>query len=162
MTASSSSTSSSSYPVVSPDEALAELLRGLAPQVLAVLARRYARFDAAEDAVQEALLAASLQWPAEGVPANPRAWLVTVATRRLTDELTRRQEHFASAGFGDLSEQRRTAARGERLPYIVVLVDRTLVGQRLNRPLAQIGAVSKPVDFLFFLGSLRQTIVDLV
>ncbi|MET7394492.1 DUF6596 domain-containing protein [Dactylosporangium sp. NPDC005572] len=61
-------------------------LRALAPQVLGTLIRRYGRFDACEDAVQEALLAAALQWPAEGVPANPRGWLITVAVRRLTDQ----------------------------------------------------------------------------
>ncbi|HTN23370.1 MAG TPA: sigma-70 family RNA polymerase sigma factor [Solirubrobacteraceae bacterium] len=61
------------------------LLRRLAPEVLAVLLRRHSQFDACEDAVQEALLAAALQWPAEGVPEHPRAWLITVASRRLTD-----------------------------------------------------------------------------
>jgi RNA polymerase sigma factor (sigma-70 family) len=64
---------------------VAEVLRPLVPQVLGVLVRRYGQFDACEDAVQEALLAASEQWPSEGVPDNPRSWLVTVATRRLTD-----------------------------------------------------------------------------
>jgi RNA polymerase sigma factor (sigma-70 family) len=64
---------------------VAEVLRPLVPQVLGVLVRRYGQFDACEDAVQEALLAASEQWPAEGVPDSPRSWLVTVATRRLTD-----------------------------------------------------------------------------
>jgi RNA polymerase sigma factor (sigma-70 family) len=63
------------------------LLRELAPQVLGPLVRRHGRFDACEDAVQEALLAAAVQWPRDGVPDNPRAWLLTVATRRLTDEL---------------------------------------------------------------------------
>jgi RNA polymerase sigma factor (sigma-70 family) len=63
-----------------------DLLRDLAPQVLGVLARRYGQFDAAEDAVQEALLAAALQWPGEGVPDNPRSWLIAVAGRRLVDE----------------------------------------------------------------------------
>jgi RNA polymerase sigma factor (sigma-70 family) len=63
-----------------------DLLRRLAPQVLGVLVRRHGRFDACEDAVQEALLAASVQWPSGGVPDNPYAWLITVATRRLTDE----------------------------------------------------------------------------
>jgi RNA polymerase sigma factor (sigma-70 family) len=53
--------------------------------------RRYGHFDTAEDAVQEALLAASTQWPAEGIPANPRGWLVTVASRRLTDLLRSEQ-----------------------------------------------------------------------
>jgi RNA polymerase sigma factor (sigma-70 family) len=62
------------------------LLRELAPQVIGVLARRYGQFDAAEDAVQEALLAAATQWPAAGVPDNPRSWLITVAGRRLVDE----------------------------------------------------------------------------
>ncbi|MBE1502086.1 RNA polymerase sigma factor (sigma-70 family) [Amycolatopsis lexingtonensis] len=64
---------------------VAEVLRPLVPQVLGALVRRYGQFDACEDAVQEALLAASEQWPAEGVPDNPRSWLITVATRRLTD-----------------------------------------------------------------------------
>jgi RNA polymerase sigma factor (sigma-70 family) len=67
------------------------LLRTLAPQVLGALVRRYGHFDTAEDAVQEALLAAALQWPREGVPDNPRGWLVTVASRRLTDLLRAEQ-----------------------------------------------------------------------
>jgi RNA polymerase sigma factor (sigma-70 family) len=67
------------------------LLRELAPQVLGALVRRYGHFDTAEDAVQEALLAGVTQWPAEGVPDNPRAWLITVASRRLTDLLRSEQ-----------------------------------------------------------------------
>ncbi|WP_218041440.1 RNA polymerase sigma factor [Acrocarpospora macrocephala] len=63
-----------------------ELLRELAPQVLGVLIRRYGRFDACEDAVQEAMLAAAVQWPGEGVPDSPKGWLITVAVRRLTDQ----------------------------------------------------------------------------
>ncbi|MCW2717436.1 MAG: polymerase subunit sigma-24 [Pseudonocardia sp.] len=78
-----------------------DLLRDLAPQVLGALVRRHGRFDACEDAVQEALLAAAQQWPHEGVPDNPRAWLLTVATRRLTDqwrsESARRRREAASA-----------------------------------------------------------------
>ena len=69
------------------DARIADLLRDLAPQVLAALVRRYGHFDFAEDAVQEALLAAATQWPAEGLPAQPRAWLITVASRRMTDAL---------------------------------------------------------------------------
>ena len=65
---------------------LGDLLRELTPQVLAALVRRYGHFDTAEDAVQEALLAAAQQWPA-GMPADPKAWLITVASRRLTDLL---------------------------------------------------------------------------
>jgi RNA polymerase sigma factor (sigma-70 family) len=63
------------------------LLRRLAPQVLGAVVRRYGHFDTAEDAVQEALIAAATQWPADGLPDNPRAWLITVAARRLTDLL---------------------------------------------------------------------------
>jgi predicted RNA polymerase sigma factor len=63
------------------------LLRQLAPQVLGTLVRRYGHFDLCEDAVQEALLAAAVQWPEQGVPENPRAWLITVAARRLMDAL---------------------------------------------------------------------------
>lgn len=63
------------------------LLRELAPQVLGVVVRRYGDFGAAEDAVQEALAAAACQWPRSGVPENPRAWLVQVAARKLTDQI---------------------------------------------------------------------------
>ncbi|MBZ4322697.1 RNA polymerase sigma factor [Streptomyces huiliensis] len=78
-----------------------DLLRELAPQVLGALVRRYGAFDTCEDAVQEALLAAALQWPAEGTPDNPRGWLVTVASRRLVDQVRgetarrRREERIA-------------------------------------------------------------------
>ncbi|GAA1570149.1 MULTISPECIES: RNA polymerase sigma factor [Kribbella] len=68
-----------------------DLLRELAPQVLGALVRRYGHFDTAEDAVQEALLAAARQWPVDGVPSSPRGWLITVASRRLTDLLRREQ-----------------------------------------------------------------------
>jgi RNA polymerase sigma factor (sigma-70 family) len=68
-----------------PDRSIEDLLRELTPQVLGALMRRYGRFDACEDAVQEALLAAAAQWPGEGLPDNPHGWLVTVATRRFTD-----------------------------------------------------------------------------
>ncbi|MCX4883518.1 RNA polymerase sigma factor [Streptomyces sp. NBC_00847] len=64
-----------------------DLLRHNAPQVLGALVRRYGHFDTAEDAVQEALLAATDQWPSAGVPDNPRGWLIKVASRRLTDAL---------------------------------------------------------------------------
>ncbi|MFJ2578964.1 RNA polymerase sigma factor [Kitasatospora aureofaciens] len=82
-----------------------DLLRELAPQVLGVLVRRHggSAFDACEDAVQEALLAAALQWPEGGVPENPRGWLVTVASRRLVDQVRsesarrRREEALALA-----------------------------------------------------------------
>jgi RNA polymerase sigma factor (sigma-70 family) len=73
------------------DPVVEDLLRTYAPQVLGAVVRRYGHFDAAEDAVQEALLAAALQWPTEGLPANPRGWLVTIASRRLTDLLRAEQ-----------------------------------------------------------------------
>ncbi|MEU4584792.1 DUF6596 domain-containing protein [Kitasatospora aureofaciens] len=66
-----------------------DLLRDLTPQVLGTLVRRHGRFEGCEDAVQEAVLAASVQWPEEGVPDNPRGWLVTVAARRLVDQIRR-------------------------------------------------------------------------
>lgn len=66
---------------------IVSVLRELAPQALAIVARRHRDFDAAEDAVQEALLAASREWPTSGLPDHPRAWLVHVATRRLTDAI---------------------------------------------------------------------------
>jgi RNA polymerase sigma factor (sigma-70 family) len=74
-----------------PELATEDLLRQLAPQVLGALVRRYGHFDTAEDAVQEALLAATQQWPTEGLPDNPRGWLITVASRRLTDLLRSEQ-----------------------------------------------------------------------
>jgi RNA polymerase sigma factor (sigma-70 family) len=64
-----------------------DLLRELAPQVLTALVRRYGQFHLCEDASQEALLAAALQWPADGIPENPRGWLITVAARRLMDQV---------------------------------------------------------------------------
>jgi len=69
------------------DHASQSMLRALAPQVLGILCRRTKDFAAAEDAVQEALVAAAQQWPVEGLPEHPRAWLVQVAARRLTDEV---------------------------------------------------------------------------
>src|SRR5262252_1971166 len=74
-----------------PETEIEGLLRQLAPQALGAVVRRYGHFDTAEDATQEALLAAATQWPKDGIPANPRAWLITVASRRLTDLLRSEQ-----------------------------------------------------------------------
>ena len=71
--------------------AIEDLLRELTPQVLGSLVRRYGQFEGCEDAVQEAVLAAAVHWPAEGLPDNPRGWLVAVASRRLID--SRRSDH---------------------------------------------------------------------
>jgi RNA polymerase sigma factor (sigma-70 family) len=78
-----------------------DLLHELAPQILGSLVRRHGQFDACEDAVQEALLSAAVQWPGEGVPDNPRGWLITVASRRMTDlfrseQARRRREETAA------------------------------------------------------------------
>jgi RNA polymerase sigma factor (sigma-70 family) len=81
------------------------LLRKLAPQVLGAVIRRFGDFSAAEDAVQEALLAAALQWPGEGMPDNPRGWLIQVAARRMTDQLR-----------ADLARRRRETAVAMEVP----------------------------------------------
>jgi RNA polymerase sigma factor (sigma-70 family) len=82
-------------------EEVEDLLRTLAPQVLGVVARRFRDFDAAEDAVQEALLAAARHWPSGGLPDNPRGWLIQAAVNRLTDRLrsdqARRRREDAAA-----------------------------------------------------------------
>ena len=72
---------------MSADTRIEDLLRDLAPQVLGALVRHYGHFDRCEDAVQEALLAASVRWPVDGLPDHPKGWLITVGSRRLTDEL---------------------------------------------------------------------------
>ena len=69
------------------EHTLVQLLRELMPRVLGAVVRRYGDFAAAEDAVQEALLIAATQWPIAGVPDNPRAWLIQVAARRITDHM---------------------------------------------------------------------------
>lgn len=90
------------------DRTTQRLLRDTAPQVLGILTRRYRDFSAVEDALQEALIAAAAQWPEGGVPNNPRAWLLHVATRRLTDQI------------------RAEAARRRREAYVVSLIPDTL------------------------------------
>jgi RNA polymerase sigma factor (sigma-70 family) len=81
------------------------MLRELAPQVLGALVRRFGDFAAAEDAVQEALLDAALQWPKEGLPDNPRGWLIRVAHRRMTDHLR-----------SEIARRRREDVAGTRVP----------------------------------------------
>ena len=88
--------------------AVEHLLRTEAPQVLGALVRRFGRFDIAEDAVQEALLAASQAWPADGVPENPRSWLIRIGYRRMidllrSDQARRRREQ--QAGIAELAMQ---------------------------------------------------------
>ncbi|MCG5213211.1 sigma-70 family RNA polymerase sigma factor [Streptosporangium sp. KLBMP 9127] len=76
---------------MSTTERLGDLLRELAPQVLGLLLRRHGGFEECEDAVQEALLVAATRWPAGDIPENPRSWLVTVASRRLVDQIRSEQ-----------------------------------------------------------------------
>jgi RNA polymerase sigma factor (sigma-70 family) len=99
--------------------AIEDLLRELAPQVLGTLVRRHSQFDACEDAVQEALLAAAKQWADDGLPENPRSWLLTVASRRLIDawrsEAARQHREETAAvldlaGHGQASETDDTLA----------------------------------------------------
>ena len=71
----------------SSDLPIGEVLRELTPQVLGLVVRRFRDFDAAEDAVQEASIAAVMQWPLDGVPDNPRAWLTQVAFRKMADRI---------------------------------------------------------------------------
>ena len=84
------------------------LLRPLVPQVLGVLARRYGDFDACEDAVQDALVAASAQWPEQGIPDNPRGWLITVASRRWIEaarsEAARKRREQTAASLAAASD----------------------------------------------------------
>src|SRR5580658_1541464 len=84
------------------------LLRELTPQVLGTVVRRFRDFAAAEDAVQEASLAAALRWPREGLPDNPRAWLTQVAFRRMADHIRsesarRRRESEAALEMDQLA-----------------------------------------------------------
>jgi RNA polymerase sigma factor (sigma-70 family) len=105
---------------VTTGEPVEDLLRELAPQVLGALVRRYGHFDACEDAVQEALLAAATQWPRRGVPERARGWLITVASRRLTDELrseaSRRRRETTAAALAPAGESVLPAPGEQRSP----------------------------------------------
>ncbi|WP_320783484.1 RNA polymerase sigma factor [Streptomyces sp. CRN 30] len=107
------------------------LLRGLTPRVLGTLVHRYGDFDTCEDAVQEALLAAAVQWPKKGVPDRPQGWLLTVAGRRLFDqrrsESARRKRELAAFAReptdrhqlpGPDSDQERTPERDDTLTLL--------------------------------------------
>nr|WP_026181372.1 sigma-70 family RNA polymerase sigma factor [Demetria terragena] len=69
-----------------PEPAVERLLREQSPHVVSALVRRYGDFETSEDAAQEAMLAAHVQWPRDGLPADPRGWLIRVASRRLIDQ----------------------------------------------------------------------------
>jgi RNA polymerase sigma factor (sigma-70 family) len=91
-----------------PDLPLDHLLRDLAPQVLGPVVRRFRDFAASEDAVQEALIAAAAQWPVEGIPSNPRGWLIQVAVRRMIDQVR-----------SEVSRRNREAAVADKAPVAV-------------------------------------------
>lgn len=104
---------------MSTTEHLGDLLRELAPQVLGALLHRHGGFEECEDAVQEALLAAATQWPAEGVPDHPRSWLVTVASRRLIDHVRSeqaRRRREATLAVRQAPDAALTPAPGEEPP----------------------------------------------
>jgi predicted RNA polymerase sigma factor len=90
------------------DRRAEHLLRDLAPQVLGATLRRFRDFAACEDAVQEALIAAATQWPRDGIPDNPRGWLIHVALRRMTDHVR-----------GEISRRNREAVALEDVPLVV-------------------------------------------
>ncbi|WP_308169506.1 RNA polymerase sigma factor [Acrocarpospora catenulata] len=106
------------------DPALVALLRELTPQVLGVLVHRNGRFDACEDAVQEALLAAAVQWPKEGVPDSPKGWLITVASRRLADqwrsEQARARREAAVAAMEPPAAEERGPDRDDTLTLLLL------------------------------------------
>jgi len=93
----------------SPDLGVDLLLRDLAPHVLGAVVRRFRDFAASEDAVQEAMIAAAMQWPRDGIPDNPRGWLIRVAQRRMFDYLR-----------SEASRRSREAAVAEDAPLAVL------------------------------------------
>jgi RNA polymerase sigma factor (sigma-70 family) len=103
-------------------DALEDVWRDCAPHVLAALVRRYGDFDQAEDAAQEAMLAAARQWPDDGVPDNPRGWLITVASRRLIDQWR-----------ADESRAQRERLIAEQAPADTLTASAADAGLRANR-----------------------------
>ena len=114
-----------------PERTGEHLLRQLAPQVLGAVVRRYAPrdFGAAEDAVQEALVAAAFQWPRTGAPEDPRAWLIKVAARKLTELEQRIREMEAMRAkleclLADWDVRLAGAIPGERAALLETLISR--------------------------------------
>jgi RNA polymerase sigma factor (sigma-70 family) len=110
---------------VRADRRIEDLTREIAPRVLAALVRRHGYFNECEDAVQEALLAAAVQWPEQGVPDNPYGWLTTVASRRLVDQIR-----------GEAARRRREEVDFARRPadeQVAPSVERALDGTRPDR-----------------------------
>jgi RNA polymerase sigma factor (sigma-70 family) len=99
-----------------------DLLRVSAPQVLGVLVRRYGDFDAAEDAVQEALLAAASHWPRDGIPAKPRGWLIQTAARRMIDQRRSEQARKDRESLASLQEAPASEASDQDDTLIVLFM----------------------------------------
>ncbi|WP_026931291.1 RNA polymerase sigma factor [Glycomyces tenuis] len=108
--------------VQTPDGDLEAVWRRESPHVLGALVRRYGHFDRCEDAVQEALIAAALHWPREGLPRNPRAWLVRAASRRLIDAQRSDQARTAreTAAERDPTPRRSGAERDDSLHVLLL------------------------------------------
>jgi RNA polymerase sigma factor (sigma-70 family) len=122
------------------------LLRELAPQVLGTLVRRHGQFDACEDAVQEALLAAAVQWTEHGLPENPRSWLMTVATRRLVDQSrseSARRRREENAALMDLPAKGQPTAYDDTLTILFLCCHPSLsVPSQLALTLRAVGGLT--------------------
>ena len=104
-----------------PDAETEHLLRELAPQVLGAVVRRFRDFAAAEDAVQEAMLAAFTQWPREGIPKNPRGWVVSTARFKAIDAMRRKAKLEES--LGDIAQP--IEQRPARMPWPTLKASKT-------------------------------------
>jgi RNA polymerase sigma factor (sigma-70 family) len=109
------------------DVPLEHLLREFAPQVLGAVIRRFHEFAPAEDAVQEALIAAAAEWPHDGIPENPRGWLIQVASRRMADYIRsesarRRRENQLAEQAARASEAASVEAAPEEDDTLVLLL----------------------------------------
>jgi RNA polymerase sigma factor (sigma-70 family) len=128
------------------DPRIEGLLRELAPQVLGTLVRRHGQFDACEDAVQEALLSASIQWTEKGLPENPRSWLMTVASRRLVDEWrseSARRRRQETAAVLDLPAQGRAYDQDDTLALLFLCSHPSLsVASQLALTLRAVGGLT--------------------
>jgi RNA polymerase sigma factor (sigma-70 family) len=108
------------------DPPIETLLRELTPRVLGAVVRRFGDFAAAEDAVQESLLAAAIEWPREGLPDNPRAWLTHVASRRMLDQIRsesarRRRENRTALEAARTSQSRPAEMREDDTLVLVFM-----------------------------------------
>jgi RNA polymerase sigma factor (sigma-70 family) len=137
-----------SQPTSTVDARVESLLRELAPRVLGILARRYDHFDACEDAVQEVLLRAATEWPRAGVPDNPRAWLLTAASRRLVDQWRSedaRRRREASAALLDLASELEPSDEDDTLTLLFLCCHPSLSSpSQLALTLRAVGGLTTP------------------